>query len=223
MSDVRSRYARVLGRGTGTERIAFFSDAVFAIALTLLALEIRVPADTKSSDLTAALFALWPELFAYLLTFAILGVNWMSHHRKFRVIIRFDGGLMWINLALLSLVAITPFPTSVLAEFDLQTSSVILYALVVAGLTLLQLWLWVHARRHDLLDTSVDAGLYRLVRRNLLVTPSVFVLSVPIAFVWPLGAMFLWFLSFPATAVISRLPINEKPFPALAAASRSRD
>ena len=62
------------------------------------------------------------EFFAFVLTFAILGINWISHHRKFRVIERFDSGLIWINFAFLLFVALTPLPTSILSEYAPATS-----------------------------------------------------------------------------------------------------
>src|SRR4051812_34982094 len=161
MSDVSDRYRRLLGRGEGTERIAFFSDAVFAIALTLLVLDIRLPSDLAEDELWPSLVELWPQFFAFVLTFAILGVNWISHHRKFRVIVRFDGGLIWINLAFLMLVALAPFPTAVLSEFAPAFPAVVFYASVIASLGLLQLAMWSYARRRGLLDESIDDELYR--------------------------------------------------------------
>ena len=89
-----TRYAKLLARGEGTERIQFFSDAVFAIAMTLLVLEIRLP-ETEWRRLSwAALAALWPQLFAYAAELRDHRHNWVTHHRKFLVIVRFDG-LLW--------------------------------------------------------------------------------------------------------------------------------
>src|SRR4051812_12751262 len=95
--DVRTRYATLLARGAGTERIQFFSDAVFAIAMTLLVLEIRLPEVEDGDPTWADIGALWPQFFAYALSFAIIGLNWVTHHRKFLVIVRFDTLLMTIN------------------------------------------------------------------------------------------------------------------------------
>jgi len=81
MAGVRERQQKLFGRGEGTDRIAFFSDAVFAIALTLLVLDIRLPEGLADGELWDALRELWPQFFAYVLTFAVLGINWITHHR----------------------------------------------------------------------------------------------------------------------------------------------
>jgi uncharacterized membrane protein len=210
--DVRTRYARIFDRGEGTERIQFFSDAVFAIAMTLLVLEIRLP-ESADDDLTAALLALWPSFFAYLLSFGIIGLNWVTHHRKFRVITRFDNRLITINLLFLLVVAFVPFPTSVMAEYGDQTSAIVLYAATVAALSLLQLWIWVHAYRAGLMQAVVDRGVYRVVVFNLLPVPIVFLASIPLALVLPQYAPFFWILLWPAGRVFARLARRE-PRPA---------
>ncbi|MEO5920002.1 MAG: TMEM175 family protein [Pseudolysinimonas sp.] len=209
--DVRTRYAKLLSRGEGTERIQFFSDAVFAIAMTLLVLEIRLPetGSETGSDLTwGDLAAIWPQVFAYALSFSIIGINWVTHHRKFLVITRFDGRLMVINLILLGFVALLPFPTSVLADYGNVTPVVVLYAFNVGVITVLQLWLWVHAYRSGLTD-GLDDGVYRLVRRNLLPVPVVMGVSIVVAFFAPLVAMFLWVLIWPLSIVTNRLPLRD--------------
>jgi len=201
MAGVRERQQKLFGRGEGTDRIAFFSDAVFAIALTLLVLDIRLPEGLADGELWDALRELWPQFFAYVLTFAVLGINWITHHRKFRVMRRFDTGLIWINLAFLLFVALAPFPTSVLAEYG-TAPAVVLYAGEVAMLSILQAALWVYAYRRGLLDDSVDAGLFRFTLVNVLVNPIVFLLTIPVALLAsPVVAMLCWFLLWPAGAI----------------------
>lgn len=205
--NIRERYAKLLARGDGTERIQFFSDAVFAIAMTLLVLEIRLP-DVEGDLTWADIASLWPQVFAYGLSFAIIGINWVTHHRKFLVITRFDGRLMVINLFLLGFVALLPFPTSILSDYGDGTPVVVLYALNVGVITLLQLWLWVHAYRAGLTD-GLDEGVFRLVRRNLLPVPIVMGASIVVAFFAPLIAMFMWGLIWPASILADRLPLRD--------------
>ncbi len=207
VENVRDRYARLLARGDGTERIQFFSDAVFAIAMTLLVLEIRLP-ETDGELSWAMLAELWPQVFAYALSFSIIGINWVTHHRKFLVIVRFDGRLMAINLVLLGFVALLPFPTSILSDYGDNTPVVVLYALNVGVITLLQLWLWVHAYRAGLTD-DLDDGVFRLVRRNLLPVPIVMGASIVVAFFSPLIAMFMWVLIWPASILAERAPLRD--------------
>jgi uncharacterized membrane protein len=204
MSDARSRYRALFSRGEGTERVQFFSDAVFAIAMTLLVLEIRLP-EGAEEDLGGALLVLWPSFFAYALSFAIIGLNWITHHRKFRYIVRWDNGLLRINLLFLFAVTFVPFPTSVMAEHGDETVAVVLYALAVSALSLLQLWIWVHSYRAGLMDEQVDEGVYRVVRRNLLPVPLVFLLSIPVALFAPLVATLSWILIWPVSVLIGRI------------------
>lgn len=202
---VQDRERALFGRGEGTDRIAFFSDAVFAIALTLLVLDIRLPEGLSDEELWPELVALWPQLFAYALTFAVLGINWIAHHRKFRVIRRFDAGLIWINLAFLMFVALAPFPTSVLAEYN-SALAVTLYAIEVSMLSLLQAAVWAHAHRNRLLADEVDDGLYRYSLVSILVAPAVFLLTIPIAiFIHPNVAMLCWILLWPAGVLVGRI------------------
>lgn len=192
MAGVKDRQEALFGRGTGVERIAFFSDAVFAIALTLLVLDIRLPEGLADADVGAAIVQLWPQFFAYGLTFIVLGLNWVSHHRKYRVIERFDTRFVWLNLAYLAFVALAPFPTSVISEY-VTAASVTLYAVQVAMLGILQAIIWWYSQKQGLLAASVDEGLYRYQLAGTLVTPVVFLATIPIAvFIGPAVAVWSW-------------------------------
>src|SRR5262245_30258780 len=99
---------------TETSRIEAFSDGVFAIAITLLILEIKVPGP-EQGRLSTALFRQWPSYLAFLLSFVYIGVMWMNHHRMFTHIRRSTDSLLVLNLLLLLGVSVVPFPTAVLA------------------------------------------------------------------------------------------------------------
>jgi uncharacterized membrane protein len=208
MTDVRARYKRLFDSGDSTDRIEFFSDAVFAIAMTLLVLDIAVPA--SHDHLLDSLLDLVPEAFAYVLSFVIIGVNWAAHHRKFRVIEHYDRTLINLNLVLLLFVAFVPFPTALLSQYA-ETPSVVLYAVSVAAMSVLQYLLWAHARRAGLMSASVDHGVYRFVRRNLLITPAVFGVSIIIALLgYPLIAMYSWIALWPANVISGRITRPKK-------------
>lgn len=98
-----------------TARVEAFSDGVFAIAITLLILEIKVP-ESRHESLSHALVQLWPSYLAYLASFLTIGVMWLNHHRLFTLINRCEDGLIAWNLALLLGVSWIPFPTALLAE-----------------------------------------------------------------------------------------------------------
>src|SRR6266496_5950399 len=97
-----------------TSRIEAFSDGVFAIAITLLILDVHVP-PASQANLGRALARQWPTYAAYLISFAFIGIMWVNHHRLFNHIRRSDNGLMFQNLLLLLGVTFVPFPTALLA------------------------------------------------------------------------------------------------------------
>jgi uncharacterized membrane protein len=99
-----------------TSRVEAFSDGVFAIAITLLILEIRVPPNVAHGQLGEELFKLWPSYLAFLTSFGTIGTMWMNHHRLFTLINRLDDGLIALNILLLLGITWIPFPTALLAE-----------------------------------------------------------------------------------------------------------
>jgi len=204
MESARTRYRRLLDTGGNTERVEFFSDAVFAIAMTLLVLDIRLP-DTAAAELGPALAALAPEYFAYALSFAVIGVNWSAHHRKYRLISGYDRRLVQLNLLLLLLVAFLPFPTSVLSEYGGETPAVVLYAATVAAISGMQCLIWLSARASGLLAPVVDRSLFFYVLRTMLVTVVVFAASIPVALLGaPDAAMYSWIIAAPLAVLAAR-------------------
>ncbi|WP_104180823.1 TMEM175 family protein [Arthrobacter sp. B0490] len=107
----------MLTRGASTDRTVFFSDAVFAIAMTLLVLDLEVPDGLQPDQVGAALVEQLPHFFSFALSFTVIGSAWMNHHRKVRVIVRYDFRLQVLNLLLLFFVALLPLPTNVLSEY----------------------------------------------------------------------------------------------------------
>ncbi len=180
------------------ERLIFFSDAVFAIAITLLALEIRLPAsegNLTNSGLTHALLNLWPKYLGYLVSFLVIGVFWNGHHRKFLLIKRVDNTLISLNFLLLMAIAFIPFPTSVLSEYGNRTAT-IFYALVMVLIGLLSFILWQYASYHDRL-VNQGLNMHQLRKETLspLIMSGIFLLSIGIAFINDDLAKFLWILT----------------------------
>lgn len=205
MSDVRSRYRRIFDDGSDTERMVFFSDAVFAIAMTLLVIDLAVPED-RDGTAGEVLLDLWPNFLAYALSFTIIAINWVAHYRRYRVIKTHDPMLLFLNLVLLFFVALLPFPTSLLSSYSGQAPAVALYAFVVGLLSALQWATWQYAYSKGMVDKSVDEGLFRWVRLNQLTVPLVFWVSIPIAILWDGGAaMWFWFALFPANFIVGRM------------------
>jgi uncharacterized membrane protein len=184
----------------GIGRILALSDGVFAIAITLLILEIAVPATT--SDLPKALLKLWPQYLAYVLSFVVIARFWVTHHLAFRLIARYDAVLVWLNLVLLMFVAFLPFPTAVLGEHNGSPAAAVLYgaAVVLAGAASAAYW-WYASGRGGLLRPDVGAARVRAIRARGLSGPVFFALTLPIAAFVPYAAEILWFLVFPLNRI----------------------
>jgi len=173
---------RWIERGTEKERLSFFSDAVFAIAITLLVLEIRVPDGLSPAELTAALGEMWPKFVSYLISFSLIGGYWRAHHRIFRYVRAYDRRLISLNLLFLMCVAFLPFPSSLLGEYGGRLVAVEIYAGSVAatGLFLCGMW-WYATRDGRLTDGDLDPGLIRHVLTVSLRTPALALLIMLIS------------------------------------------
>jgi uncharacterized membrane protein len=143
-----------------TMRLVAFSDAVFAITVTLLVLEIKPPADNK--DLLHGLLLLWPSYLAYAVTFLFIGQVWANHHVMFDHIRAADRTVLLLNTLLLMVVAFLPFATSVLAgalrSGDGQRTAVVFYGIAFALTALTFNGVWRYARRQRLLGGALDAA-----------------------------------------------------------------
>jgi uncharacterized membrane protein len=171
------------------ERLIFFSDAVFAIAITILVLELRPP-ERVGPDVTQALVAgmvrLIPKFASYVISFWIIGIYWFVHHRIFRHIRSWDDGLIWLNFLFLFWIAFLPFPVSLMGSFGDQRFAVVFYAGALAMTGLAQLLLWRHAARdHRLLDPGFDPALARYIGLRSMVPPLAAVLVIILAFIVP--------------------------------------
>jgi TMEM175 potassium channel family protein len=148
-------------------RLVAFSDAVFAITVTLLVLEIKPP---KDENLLHGLLELWPSYLAYALTFLFIGQVWVNHHVMFDHIRAADRAVLLLNTLLLMVVAFLPFATSVLAEAlrsgDGQRTAVVFYGIAFGVTALTFNAVWQYARSHRLLSEALGpAGATAISRR----------------------------------------------------------
>lgn len=170
-----------------TARLEAFSDAVFAIAITLLVLEIEVPGrETTGADrLMAALLDQWPSFLGYVISFITIGMMWANHHAVFQYIRHSDRYFKLLNLLLLMCVSFLPFPTAVLAQ-HLQGEEARLAmgaysgAFVVTALFYNAMWWYAIADSH-LLDPDADPVAIRSLSRRYAVAPIAYGLSLLLA------------------------------------------
>ncbi len=131
-------------------RFEGFSDGVFAVAITLLVLEIHLPPlhDVADAQLGLALWHLWPQVLTYVISFATIGIIWLNHHAMFHLVQRIDRNTLIFNMLLLMIVCFVPFSTSVLTTYGVLRDGVFLYGGTLTAMALAYNLLWYRAVRH---------------------------------------------------------------------------
>jgi uncharacterized membrane protein len=196
--------------GRMLDRIVNFSDAVFAIIITLLVLDIRVPQIPPalvSQELPGQILDLSPKFLSYAISFLVIAIYWQAHHRVFRPIRSYDRTLLWLNFLFLMAISFLPFPTSLLGEYSGEQLTVAIYAANAATASLLLVSIsWYATSGHRLVaPDSVDDEAERLQRMQALAVPAVFLLSIGISFFSPMAAMYSWLLLTITDPIIRRV------------------
>jgi uncharacterized membrane protein len=190
------------------DRIVNLSDGVFAIAITLLVLDIQVPdipEKVVSSQLPEALLSLWPKYLGYFLSFVGISAFWLIHHSIFRPIRSYDRTLLYLNFLFLMVVAFVPFPTALLGEYGDHQLPVAIYAATLAvGRLLLTAIHWYSTRNDRLLDEPQDPATVRFFLRWGLTIPAIFLLSIGVSFFSVGVAIWTWLIMLVVDAVVIR-------------------
>jgi uncharacterized membrane protein len=173
-----------------TNRLEAFSDGVFAVAITLLVLNIKPPPDTKLGDmqLWSALLAQLPTMLAFVTSFATIGIMWINHHRLFNHIKRTDTGLMLLNLLLLLVIVFIPYPTALVAQQYALNPETHAAALLYSGTSVILAIcfniLWRYAAYHNrLLGKDADTRAVKAISRQYLGGPLLYLIAFGLAFV----------------------------------------
>ncbi|HUD67635.1 MAG TPA: TMEM175 family protein [Candidatus Sulfotelmatobacter sp.] len=180
---MHSLYNRVAGHSV--ERLAALSDGIFAVAMTLLVLDLRVPAaETVQSerDLWHVLAALGPRLLIFLMSVMTLGIFWVGQQIQLNHFARADRNLAWIHISFLCAVSLTPFSTSLLAEFIHYRTALLVYWFNIFLLGLTLYWSWSYATRARLLSDQVPAEVHPAVRRRIVIAQSLYASGAALCF-----------------------------------------
>ncbi len=174
-------------------RLEAFSDGVFAIAITLLVLELTVPKGHPQGGLWAALGREWPSFFAYLVSFLVIGIMWVNHHAIFDKVRAVDRAVLFANLALLLFVSVIPFPTRLVAEYLIGADAPVAMAvysatMLAAGLAYAVLWVVV-TRDAGILHEHLDRGAERAALRRFGLGNVVYLATVGLSFVSPVTTL----------------------------------
>ncbi|WP_146363833.1 TMEM175 family protein [Arthrobacter yangruifuii] len=192
MSGNSEHSPRRVDSGPDLERTMFFSDAVFAIAMTLVAVDIKVP-EVPAGQLGQAVAEQLPEFAAYVLSFAVTAAYWLNHHRLFRLLRGYTGRLQQLNLVLLLFVALLGYATDMLAFYGDQVLGVVVYAAALGMIGTANTGLWIYCRHVRLFAADVDPRLPAYATVRAPVTPAVFFASIPVAFLFgPQAAILSW-------------------------------
>jgi uncharacterized membrane protein len=173
-----------LERGRDLSRIGAFTDGVFAIAITLLVLQLDVPTDIETaSQLWTALGDQSDDFIAFAISFAVIGRYWFLNHRYMRMVDQFDTRLIVLNLAFLASIVLIPFTSQLMGEYGSTIpASVIIYIGNIALATLLAGLMYRHAYREHLILPEYKT-LARLGWRSVIVIAAIFVITMPLALV----------------------------------------
>jgi uncharacterized membrane protein len=190
-----SLYNRVAGQNV--DRLAALSDGIFSVAMTLLVLDLRVPAKEaiySEHDLWHALILLSPRLIVLLMSIMTNGIFWVGQQTQLNHFARSDRNLAWIHIAFLSAVLLTPFTTSLLAEYIHYRTALLVYwfNIVLLGVTLY--WSWSYATRAHLLVDDAPAEIHHAVVRRIVIAQSLYAAGAALCFIntyWAIAAIVL--------------------------------
>jgi len=197
-------------------RLLTLADGIFAIAMTLLVLDLRLP-DTPVGDLAARLKSLFPRFGTFVVSFVVLGVFWFAHHQTFHFVVRVNRTLVWLSILFFLGVALIPFVASVLgANYD-NPIALALYGTVIGLLTVVGYVIWWYLTGdHGLVVEGLDPDLVRKVSRWIAVGPSIALVAIVLAFVNPLISLLIYlalpvlFIAFnPVDSYFERLREDE--------------
>ncbi|WP_435213984.1 TMEM175 family protein [Streptomyces sp. bgisy034] len=190
----------------GPERLLALGDAVFSIAMTLLALDITVPDGLPEADVAGAVADAVPTMGAYLLSFAVIGTLWLVQHGLFRLIAALDRWLLLLYFTLLALVAALPFPTRLISEYGETTTATACYAAAIALAVALMCGMYVRlfVNPDSAVPTISRTALKGDIRHGVLLV-LVFATSIPVAFYSPTLAKYWWLLAI-GTRLLYRKP-----------------
>jgi uncharacterized membrane protein len=178
-----SLYNRVAGQSV--ERVAALSDGIFAVSMTLLVLDLRVPASEaihSERDLGHALLALSPRLVIYLMSVMTNGIFWVGQQTQLNHFARTDRNLAWIHIAFLCEITLTPFTTSLLAEYIHYRTALLIYwfNILLLGATLY--WSWSYATRARLMAEDVPEDIHPAVIRRIVIAQSLYAAGAALCF-----------------------------------------
>lgn len=181
---MKTSYNQIAGQSV--ERLAALSDGIFAVAMTLLVLDLKAPASEavrSEHDLARILLALAPRLLVYLMSFLTLGIFWVGQQTQLNHLARSDRSLSWIHLAFLFAVSLTPFSTAFLAEYLGYRTALLTYWVNILLLGVTLYFSWVCAIRKSLVQDEISPEIRVAIQRRIVVAQSLYALGAVLCFI----------------------------------------
>jgi uncharacterized membrane protein len=187
--------------GLSAGRLLALADGIFAIAMTLLVFELKVP-EGAAAHLGQSLLALWPKFGAVLLGFITLGFSWIGHHNQYLAIIRTDRPFLWINIAFLGSISFMPFSSALLGSYPFDPIAIWTYGLnmVVAGLVLYAHWSYATAGGR-LVRTDTHADLVKSTKLRVMRAPLGYLVGSALCLVSPIASLVV-FAAIPISFIL---------------------
>ncbi|MGO9094782.1 MAG: TMEM175 family protein [Bryobacteraceae bacterium] len=184
MKSAEVRRSRLGDVPLGKARIQSLSDAVFAFALALLILQVKIPVvapNASRAELLAKAGEMWPAFVGFFGTFLLAGALWYLQHLTFHFIRHTNHILIWLNLVFLLFVAVLPLSLGMLIHFPVETIGHLIYFSDLLALGLMLNWHWYYAVKHNMVDPDLDVALTHRVASRLRILPSACALALPVA------------------------------------------
>lgn len=168
-----------------THRVEALSDGVFAIIMTLLVFDIKLP-QAPPAELPQALPKIAPSFIGYVISFVLLGIYWIGHRNQYNFIRRADQNLHWLNILFFGVAGLVPFSTGLMSRYPGQWLAVAIYGANLIGIGLALFWHWSYATRdYRLVDPDLPRATIRLGKQRSLLAPSCYLLAIGLGLVDP--------------------------------------
>jgi uncharacterized membrane protein len=181
-----------------SERVNNFSDAIFAIGITLLVLEIKIPTQAEITELgvNGVLLKRIPHFVGFFVSFLVTALYWRSHLQLFQLVKKIDNKLLWLNLWLLIFVVLLPFSTALYSYYFNINNAFVFYCLNLAAMGLMSYWMTVYVLKNEKLYEVMPSTELKWMKRKAAIAPAVFLICIPFTFILPWAARLGFVLIF---------------------------
>jgi uncharacterized membrane protein len=204
----RKLMSRYTDETVSIPRLTSFSDGVFAIAVTLLVFNLKVPhipANLVHQQLPSVILGMLPNFSTYVISFLLVAIYWTFHHRMMNLVVRIDTPFLWMNIYYLLVISFIPFPSALFGSYSHETFSFVFYVCCMVTVNLLSMTMLAYASyKSRLIKSDLPAAIIKYLFYRLFASFVVFALSIPLAFYQLRWALYYLFIIFPVNWAMKR-------------------